>query len=170
MPEKTSEEKKGMRINKGILTAIPCLIFSVLCLVASRTYPNLTASYMLVSASFFPTIVSVLAIIMSLIMLIEAIVKPDVRDPLTAQEKKGYLRGLLTILDCLAYLLLFKPLGYILSSILAYFALMVIFGNRRWVLMVIMSIVLPVALYLAFYYLLQTNLPMGVLQYVVDLF
>ena len=107
---------------------------------------------------------------MSVLMVIKAIVKPEYREPLTALEKKGLLRGALTIVDCIAYILLFKPLGYILSSILAYFALMVIFGNRKWLQMVIMAIALPLVLYFAFFYLLQTNLPMGVLQVLVDLF
>lgn len=170
MPEAASTEKKGMRINKGLLTAIPCLVFSILCMVGSRTYPNLSASYMLVSASFFPTIVSGIAIAMSVLMLIKAIVRPEYREPLSAQEKKGLLRGCLTIVDCIVYILLFKPLGYILSSILAYFALMLIFGNRKWLQMIIMAIVLPLILYFAFFYLLQTNLPTGVLQGLVDLF
>lgn len=164
MPEKSSEQKKGLRINKGLLTAIPCLLFSVLCLVASRTYPKLSASYMLVSASFFPTIVSIIAIAMSLIMLIKAIVKPEIREPLTDLEKKGLLRGLFTIADCFVYILLFKRLGYILTSMICYFALMLIFGNRKWVQMIIMAIVLPLILFFAFTKLLGTNLPLGVLQ------
>ncbi len=166
MPDNANAGKQGVRINKGLLTAIPCLIFSVLCMVASRTYPKLTASYMLVSASFFPTIVSGIAIAMSLIMLVKAILKPEFRDPLTAQEKKGLFRGLLTIADCFVYILLFKPLGYILTSTLCYFALMLIFGNRKWLQMVIMAIVLPLLLFFAFTRLLGTNLPLGVLQYI----
>lgn len=166
MPEQSSQQKAGPRINKGLLTAIPCLIFSVLCLVASRTYPKLSASYMLVSASFFPTIVSCIAIAMSLIMLVKAIVKPEMREPLTPQEKKGLFRGALTIVDCIAYILLFKPLGYILTSVLCYFALMLIFGNRKWLQMIIMAIVLPVVLFFAFTRLLGTTLPLGLLQYI----
>lgn len=171
MPENlSSETKKELRINKNLLIAIPCLIFSVACLICSRTYPNLSASYMLVSASFFPTIVSVLAIIMSVIMLVRAFIKPEYLKPLSEQQKRGYLRGILTILDCYLYILLFKPLGYILSSILCYFILMVIFGNRKWGLMIVMSIALPIVLYLAFFYLLQTNLPAGVLSGLLNQF
>lgn len=158
-------KKKEIRFNKGLLTAIPCLLFSLLCLYCSRTYPKLSADYMLVSASFFPTIVSILAIAMSLIMLITAIIKPDISDPLDEQQKKGLLRGLLAILNCLLYTLIFKPVGYIISSIVCLFIMMLIFGNRRWVPMIIISIVLPILLYLGFFYLLQTNLPMGILSF-----
>ncbi|HBR08915.1 MAG TPA: hypothetical protein DD735_08495, partial [Clostridiales bacterium] len=62
-----------------------------------------------------------------LIILIEAIVKPDIREPLSDTEKKAYLRGILAIADCIFYVAIFKPVGYIISSILALFAMMVIF-------------------------------------------
>ncbi len=171
MPEGNAfDEKKGMRLNKGLLCAIPSLIFSLVCLYASITYPNLKTDYMQVSASFFPTVVSVIMAAVSLIMLIEAIVKPDIREPLSDTEKKAYLRGILAIADCIFYVAIFKPVGYIISSILALFAMMVIFGNRKWKAMIITSIAMPIVLYLVFYYALQTNLPAGVLQYVAELF
>lgn len=165
MPESNPAEKKEFRLNKGLLTAIPCLLVSLAALYCSRTYPGLYADYMLVSAAFFPTVVSIVAVICSILMLIKAIVKPEYAEPLTAEQKKGYLRGVLTILDCLIYVLIFKPVGYIISTIAALFALMVIFGNRKWVPMAIISVVLPILLYLAFHYLLQTNLPVGILTF-----
>mgnify|MGYP004619295073 FL=1 len=168
MPEVNStNEKKARGLNKGLLCAIPCLILSVVCLVCSRTYPKLQADYMQVSASFFPTVVSVMMVAMSVIMLIEAIVKPKYAEPLTPDQKKGYLRGLLAILNIIAYALLFKPLGYIVSSIIAVFLMMLIFGNRKWKIMIPISIILPIILYLVFYYLMQTALPAGILQFML---
>lgn len=166
MPEaNVTEKKKGL--NKGLLTAIPCLILSIVCLVCARTYPKLQADYMLISASFFPTIVSIMMVVMSVIMLIEAIVKPKYAEPLTESQKKGYLRGLLAILNCIFYVLIFKPVGYIISSMIAVFLMMLIFGNRKWKLMIIVSIVLPIVLYLVFFYLMQTALPAGILQFML---
>ena len=166
----TQKEGGGLRINKGLICAIACLLFSVLYLVAARTYPNLSTDYMLVSAAFFPTVVAIVMIVCSVVMLIKAIVKPEVRAPLSKKEKTAYTRGLLAILDCIVYALLFEPLGYIVSSTLALFVLMIIFGNRKWWLMALVSIVLSVLLYLLFYYVMQTNLPAGVLGYVAELF
>lgn len=166
----TPQEGGGMRINKGLICAIACLLFSILYLVAARTYPNLSADYMLVSASFFPTVVAVVMIICSVIMLVKAIVKPEIREPLTKKEKTGYLRAILTIIDCIIYSLLFEPLGYIISSALALFALMIIFGNRKWWLMAVVSVVLPILIYLLFYYVMQTNLPAGPLGFMAELF
>lgn len=166
MPESTSSsEKKELRLNKGLITAIVCLAVSLIFLYCSRTYPNLQADFMIVSASLIPTIVSVIAVVMSVIMLIKAIVKPEYTEPLTELQKKGLLRGLLAIADCFVYVLLFEPLGYILSSMLAVFVMMIIFGNRKWWLMAVISVVLPIALYFAFHGLLQTNLPVGVLKF-----
>ncbi len=109
-------------------------------------------------------------IVCSVVMLIKAIVKPEVRAPLSKKEKTAYTRGLLAILDCIVYALLFEPLGYIVSSTLALFVLMIIFGNRKWWLMALVSVALSVLLYLLFYYVMQTNLPAGVLGYVAELF
>ena len=166
MPESTpSSEKKGIRLNKGLITAISCLAVSLVFLYCSRTYPNLQADFLVVSASMVPTLVSVIAVVMSVIMLIGAIVKPEYTEPLTDLQIKGFLRGLLAIVDCFVYVLLFKPLGYILSSMLAVFVMMLIFGNRKWWLMALISVVLPIVLYFAFHGLLQTNLPVGILTF-----
>lgn len=166
MPESTSSSgKKGMRINKGLITAIGCLVVSLVFLYCSRTYPNLDADFMVVSAAMIPTIFSVIAVVMSVLLLVKAIVKPEFTEPLTELQKRGLIRGLLAIADCLVYVLLFKPLGYILSSMLAVFAMMLIFGNRKWWLMVLISVVLPILLYFAFHGLLQTNLPVGILTF-----
>lgn len=162
-------EKKPARLNRGLLTAIPCLAASCLCLIASRTYPNLTADYMAVSAAFFPTIVSAIMVAVSLIMLLFAFIKPDIVE-ISDATKRAYIRGLLAILICVIYVAIFKPVGYIVSSVLAVFAMMLVFGNRKWKQMIIISVVFPVLLYLAFYYGLSTNLPSGVLGLIAELF
>ena len=154
--------EKVLRVNKGLLTAIGCLVFSCVCLWASRTYPNLSAPYMNISASFFPTMVSIIMVLLSVVMLIKAFTKPEICEISPAQQK-AYLRGLLAIVVSLVYVLIFKPVGYILSSIVCLFAMMLVFGNRKWVPMAIISVALPILLYMVFYYVLKTNLPAGLL-------
>lgn len=166
MPNKPSEKNtKSGGINKGLLTAIPCVLLSAAYLVCARTYPNLNPDYLDISASFFPTLVAVIMIICSLSMLVKAIIKPEIRKPLSASEKKGLLRGVLTILVCFLYVIAFKPVGYIISSMLAVFALMVIFGNRRWGLITVITICFPILLYVAFRFGLRIKLPVGILTF-----
>lgn len=167
MTTESGNEKQEKRsgINRDLLTAVVCLAVSVTYMICARTYPNLSPSYLAVSAAFFPTIVAAVMIVCSLFMLIKAIIKPKQYEALTPEMKRGYLRGLLTILVSFLYVLAFKPVGYILSSMLAVFALMVIFGNRKWLLMCIITIVFPVLLYVAFRYGLNIKLPVGILTF-----
>lgn len=158
-----AKQVKG--INKSLPTALLCLVVSVAYMICARTYPGLNPAYLDISAAFFPTVVAGIMIVCSVVMLIKAIVKPEIREPLSAEEKKGYLRGILTILTCLIYVLIFKPVGYIVSSMLAVFALMLIFGNRRWKIIIPITIVFPILLYLAFSYGLKIVLPAGILSF-----
>ncbi len=159
----TQGKKSG--INRDLLTAIVCLAISVTYMICARTYPNLNPDYLAISASFFPTLVAAIMILCSISMLIKALIKPKSYEPLTAEQKRGYLRGLLTILVCLLYVMLFKPLGYIPSSMLAVFALMIIFGNRRWPVIIVITVLFPILLYVAFRYGLRIRLPVGILTF-----
>lgn len=160
-------EKKTRQINTGLLTAIPCLIVSCILLYIACTYPGLERDYLLVSARFFPRTVSIIMVVSSVWLLIDAILKPKKRDPLDAEEKVGYRRGVLAMICALGYVLTFKVLGYIVASIIVLFLMMLIFGNRKWVQMIIISIVFPIILYFAFKYGLKTPLPEGILEFLV---
>lgn len=157
--------KRRLIVNKDFLTALVCLAVSVTYMICARTYPNLSPDYLEVSAAFFPTIVAAAMIVCSVCMLIKAIVNPKHYEPMTSTEKRGYLRGLLTILVCFVYVLIFEPLGYILSSMLAVFTLMIIFGNRRWPVVIAITVVFPIVLYVAFRYGLLIRLPAGILTF-----
>ncbi len=167
MSTETNTEKIGKRsvFNRDLLTACICLAVSCLYMYCARTYPNLNPDYLEVSASFFPTLVASVMIICSLSMLVKAIVKPKIYEPITPEKKRGLLRGILTILVCLLYVLAFKPLGYIPSSMLAVFAVMIIFGNRRWPVIIAVTIIFPILLYAAFRYGLKIKLPVGILTF-----
>ena len=160
-------EKKVKQINIGLLTAIPCLIVSCVLLGLVLAYPGLERDYLLVSARAFPRVVCILMVASSVWLLIDAITKPKLRAPLTAEEKVSFRRGVLAILCTLGYVLLFKTLGYIVSSVIVLFLMMLIFGNRKWKQMIIISIVFPVILYFAFKFGLKTPLPEGILEFLV---
>ena len=66
-------------------------------------------------------------------------------------------------------MLLFKTLGYVLVSFLVCFAIMVLIGKRKWFQMILISLLVPLFMWLLFYILLKVNIPMGPLVFLRDL-
>ena len=73
------------------------------------------------------------------------------------------------ILLCVAYVALFKSLGYVLVSFITCFAIMILIGKRHWLQMVLVSLLVPLCMWLLFYLLLKVNIPMGPLTFLRDL-
>ena len=82
---------------------------------------------------------------------------------------RGVLYALIVILLCIAYVALFKTLGYVLDSFIVCFIIMVLIGKRKWVQMVLISLLVPLCMWLLFYLLLKVNIPMGPLTFLRDL-
>ncbi len=82
---------------------------------------------------------------------------------------RGVQYALITILLCVAYVALFKPLGYVLVSFIICFAIMILIGKRKWVQMLLISLLVPLCMWLLFYLLLKVNIPMGPLTFLRDL-
>ena len=76
---------------------------------------------------------------------------------------------IVVILLCIAYVALFKTLGYVLDSFIVCFIIMVLIGKRKWVQMVLISLLVPLCMWLLFYLLLKVNIPMGPLTFLRDL-
>lgn len=84
-------------------------------------------------------------------------------------KDRGVQYALVTILLCVAYVALFKPLGYVLVSFLVCFAIMILIGKRHWLQMILVSLLVPLGMWLLFYLLLKVNIPMGPLTFLRDL-
>ena len=100
--------------------------------------------------------------------------KPD--DPLAAAPEsinpikdKGVLAALFVIALCALYVLLFKDLGYVVVSIIISAVLMILIGVRKPLQLVLISVLVPLGMWLVFYKLLQVNIPMGWLQFLRDI-
>ena len=77
-------------------------------------------------------------------------------------------RGLSSSSPC-AYVLLFKPLGYVLDASIISFVIMALIGKRKWGVMALVSILVPFVMWLLFFKLLSVNIPMGPLTFLKDL-
>ena len=84
-------------------------------------------------------------------------------------KDKGVLAALFVMLLCALFVVFFKPLGYVVCGAVLCFVIMVLIGKRNWLQMVLVSILVPLGMWLVFYKVLTVNIPMGPLQFLRDL-
>lgn len=144
-----------------------------------KTFSFKTVKGTYVQPATFPQIMLIGMILFSVILLIQSIWKL-VRfnpDSLEAQKTatlnfikdRGVLYALATIVLCILYVVCFKKLGYVLISAGISFLIMILIGKRKWLQMVLVSLLVPLVMWLLFYTLLQVNIPMGPLTFLRDL-
>ena len=154
---------------------IGSLIFiavGVWALIQTYSFQEVKNTY--VQAAVFPQIMCVGMLIFAVILLIQSIIKlmtMDENDPLAEPaasinfiKDKGVLAALFVMLLCALFVVFFKPLGYVVCGAVLCFVIMVLIGKRNWLQMVLVSILVPLGMWLVFYKMLSVNIPMGVLQ------
>ena len=132
-----------------------------------------------VQPATFPHIMIIGMGIFTVILLIQSIIKlgsMQADDPLAEKAEtlnfvkdKGVLAALFAILLCCAYVYFFKSLGYVLVSFLVSAIIMWMIGLRKPVPLVLISLLVPLGVWLIFYKVLAVNIPMGPLQFIRDL-
>ena len=159
---------------------IGSLIFiavGVWALIQTYSFQEVKNTY--VQAAVFPQIMCVGMLIFAVILLIQSIIKlmtMDENDPLAEPaasinfiKDKGVLAALFVMLLCALFVVFFKPLGYVVCGAVLCFVIMVLIGRRNWLQMVLVSILVPLGMWLVFYKVLTVNIPMGPLQFLRDL-
>ena len=159
---------------------IGSLIFiavGVWALIQTYSFQEVKNTY--VQAAVFPQIMCVGMLIFAVILLIQSIIKlmtMDKNDPLAEPaasinfiKDKGVLAALFVMLLCALFVVFFKPLGYVVCGAVLCFVIMVLIGKRNWLQMVLVSILVPLGMWLVFYKVLTVNIPMGPLQFLRDL-
>ena len=132
-----------------------------------------------VQPASFPQVMCLGMMLFTVVLLIQSILKlirMKEDDPLAEPaasidfvKDKGVLAGVFVIALCIAYVALFEVLGYVLVSAIVSVAIMVLIGKRNWLQIVLVSILVPLVMWLIFYKVLTVNIPMGVLQPLRDL-
>ena len=159
---------------------IGSLIFiavGVWALIQTYSFQEVKNTY--VQAAVFPQIMCVGMLIFAVILLIQSLIKlmtMDENDPLAEPaasinfiKDKGVLAALFVMLLCALFVVFFKPLGYVVCGAVLCFVIMVLIGKRNWLQMVLVSILVPLGMWLVFYKVLTVNIPMGPLQFLRDL-
>ena len=159
---------------------IGSLIFIALGVWAlTQTYSFQEVKNTYVQAAVFPQIMCVGMLIFAIILLIQSIIKlmtMDENDPLAEPaasinfiKDKGVLAALFVVLLCVLFVVFFKSLGYVICGAVLCFVIMVLIGKRNWLQMVLVSILVPLGMWLVFYKVLTVNIPMGPLQFLRNL-
>ncbi|GAA3598201.1 tripartite tricarboxylate transporter TctB family protein [Agrococcus terreus] len=89
-------------------------------------------------------------------------VAPEESELTDPTQRFNAVRVAILLASVIGFAVLLDPLGYLIAAPLAFFGLLLAFGARRWWAMALVSIVLPVLVYLFFAKTLGIYLPEGV--------
>lgn len=109
----------------------------------------------------FPIIVSVLAIVLSTVFLLKTKFSRGKKEELPDFTGSGMAIAMTALL--LAYVGIIRVIGFYLATPLYLYATMWVLGQRNKKLMVIISVLMPVGVYLFFRLLLNMRIPEGIL-------
>ncbi|MDF2520005.1 MAG: hypothetical protein K0R84_633 [Clostridia bacterium] len=109
-------------------------------------------------AGFFPQLVVILMMIVSVLLIVT-----DLRDKNKSTTfviaKENILKLILIVLLAAAYIFILPIAGYVISTIAAVFLLLLLFGLRKKVTIVLTSVLFPLAIYYLFEVALKVLLP-----------
>jgi len=107
-----------------------------------------------------PFVLGISLLLLSLLVIF----LPGRRPKEAAWESNALKRNLLVLAGLLVYMLLFKPLGFYLTTFLLLVYLMKLSGEKRLKRSVAISFVTVVLIYIVFYRLLVIPFPQGILR------
>ena len=140
------------------------LIFGICMFIQSLSIPSMMDKD--VGSGFVPKIVAMAIIVISAIKLLLTFLSKKSEEAKKSDE--DIMGGLLTIVLLAIYVVLFKPLGFILSTFIYLFFQITLLStekNRNLILFGIISVVAPVVIYALFVYVIKMPLPTGLLSF-----
>lgn len=161
----------------NLIGALVFLAGGIWALIQTKGFQSARDAY--VQPSTFPQIMIYGLLIFSVILVIQSVYKlmtMKKEDPLAQPagsinvvKDKGVQAAALVIVLCAAFVALFGILGYVLCGAVVSMVIMFLIGKRNWVQMVLISVLVPLVMYILFYKVLTVNIPMGPLSFVRDL-
>ena len=171
-------QKTKTKAFANLVISVLLLIFEIWAYIQAAGFRQVKGAY--VQAATFPQIMDIGMMIFTVVLLVQSLIKifgqmkPDDPDAEPAPsmnpiKNKGIAAALFVILLCVLYTLLFDKLGYVLVSAIISIIIMWLIGKRNPVTVVLVSVLVPLVMWIVFYKLLSVNIPMGVLQPLRDL-
>jgi len=165
-------KKTNTKAFTNLVASVVLLVFEIWAYVMTLDFKIVKKAA--VQPATFPQIMCIGMMVFTVILLIQSILKlkkMDENDPmiqpvgsLNFLKNKGVQAAAFTILLCVAYAALFEVLGYVLISAIIAAIIMILIGKRDVKQIVLVSVLVPLAMWLVFYKLLTVNIPMGVLE------
>jgi putative tricarboxylic transport membrane protein len=109
---------------------------------------------------FFPTVAAALLGSLSLVLLINGARQKDSGTP--GKGKTMVARVVWIIAWCAIYAFTIERLGYLLSTGVVTFALLWYCNRRDWIFNTVMSVAIPISIFILFDTLLKVSLPRGI--------
>ena len=132
-----------------------------------------------VQPATFPQVMCIGMMVFTVILLVQSLISLKKMDPddlniqpaasINVLKNRGVQAGLFVIVLCILYVALFKTLGYVLASAIIAAIIMWLIGKRDVKQILLVSVLVPLAMWLVFYKLLTVNIPMGILEPLKDL-
>lgn len=119
---------------------------------------------MALGPSFWPFVISLFICLMGLLVGGQALHRYRQANAAPSETTEGFalLRWVGALALLAGYYLLLDWLGMVVTSVLALFAFTILGGERRAWLIALISLVLPIALFLFFRYVANVAIPMGI--------
>jgi putative tricarboxylic transport membrane protein len=159
--EEKMSGKKAIK-NKAFFSGCCLLVFSacIYCLIAR--FPDTAAEYRTISPSFFPYVLATILAVLSFLLMIEGWHAPA--GPILSirfDNKNTYRTGAL-LLILVAFSSLLTTLGFIIDAFLFMFSIQLILGERRFIVLAVVSLAVSLGMYFVFATLFKVPLPMGI--------
>ncbi len=146
----------------GVTIAFACLALFVV-IPAGVENPG-QINVMALGPSFWPSVIAVFICSMGILVALQAYRSHRNRKSSEADEPANFAptRWIGALVLLAGYYLLLDILGMVVTSALALLTFMLLGGERRPVLIVAITVILPVALFLFFRYVANVSIPMGI--------
>ena len=156
----------------NLVASILLLVFEIWAYVMTLDFKVVKKAA--VQPATFPQIMCIGMMVFTVVLLIQSVLKLKKMDPddpmmepaasINIVKNKGVQAAAFVILLCIAYAALFEVLGYVLVSTIVAAIIMIQIGKRDVKQIVLVSVLVPLLMWLVFYKLLTVNIPMGVLE------
>lgn len=145
--------KSGFR---DISTGFILIAFAIFGYITANNFSDPSVSY---GSDFFPKLILILLAILSLVLCVKGILNIKNDKSNSSFDKRVFFRIALFMTLLIVYINLFLVTGFIVSSIVFLIIAQYLFGLRKWLKLVLVSVIMPLILYYLFTVLFNIPLP-----------
>ena len=170
-------KKTQTKAFSNLVASVILLVFEIWAYVQTLDFKVIKKAA--VQPATFPQVMCIGMMVFTIILLVQSLISLKKMDPddlniqpaasINVLKNRGVQAGLFVIVLCILYVALFKTLGYVLASAIIAAVIMWLIGKRDVKQILLVSVLVPLAMWLVFYKLLTVNIPMGILEPLKDL-